>query len=121
MTLNEKRATPRIPVTLTGHCRIGHRFTREPIIDLSLGGLYLRTHESVKTGLPVRVALALPWDDGPRYCTLVGNVARVERDPRGLLCGIGVCFSLEEIAGADHETLQSFLSSAAAAQPLESQ
>ncbi|MGA9521148.1 MAG: PilZ domain-containing protein [Myxococcaceae bacterium] len=111
MTQNEKRATPRIPVTLTGHCRIGHRFVREPIADLSLGGLYLRTRESVTAGLPVRVALALPWNDGPRYCTLVGSVARVERDPRGVLRGIGVCFTRDEIAGADRDTLQSFLSS----------
>jgi PilZ domain len=109
MTLNEKRATPRRPVTLTGHCRIGNRFLREPVVDLSLGGLYLRTRESVKAGLPVRVALALPWDDGPRFCTLVGSIARVERDPRGLLKGVGVCFAREQIAGADRETLQSFL------------
>ncbi len=109
MTLNEKRATPRMPVTLTGHCRIGNRFVREPVVDLSLGGLYLRTREAVKTGIPVRVALALPWEDGPRFCTLVGNVARVERDPRGLLKGIGVCFAPEQMSSPDCQTLQSFL------------
>src|SRR4051812_29507098 len=88
----EKRSHPRLAVTLTAHCRIGNRFIRDAIADLSEGGLYLRTKEPAREGTPVRVAIALPYDDGPKFCTLVGNVARVDRDPRGRLLGLGVSF-----------------------------
>jgi hypothetical protein len=57
----------------------------------------------------VRVALALPFGDGPRICTLVGNVARIDRDARGLLRGLGVCFLGGEIAAVDREALCGFL------------
>lgn len=106
---DEKRASRRIPVALTAHCRIGNRFVRDPVSDLSRGGLYLRTKEPAKEGIPVRVALALPDDDGPRFLTLVGCVARVERDERGRLVGIGVSFADEEIANVDRDALDSYL------------
>ncbi len=107
---HEKRAARRVAVNLTAHCRIGTRFMKEPVGDLSRGGLYLRTREPVSEGLPVRVALALPHDDGPRFCTLVGNVARLVRDERGRPLGIGVSFSSEQIAAPDLETLDGYLS-----------
>jgi uncharacterized protein (TIGR02266 family) len=105
----EKRGTQRIAVTLTAHCRIGNRFIRDVIANLSLGGLLLRTRERAKEGTPVRVALALPFSDGPRFCTLVGAVARVERDERGVPCGLGVSFDETEIAVVDLEALEGFL------------
>jgi hypothetical protein len=104
----EKRQARRVPVTLNAHCQLGTRYVREPITDLSIGGCYLRTREPVKAGASVRAAIALPWPDGPRYCTLIGSVARVVRDARGQ-CGIGVCFSRREIASADWSTLEAFL------------
>ena len=108
----EKRNFPRIPVALTAHCRIGNRFVRDAVADLSEGGLYLRTREPARPGTPVRVALALPFADGPRYCTLVGSVARVDRDPKGTLRGLGVSFEgLEEMR--DREALRGFLTKAA--------
>lgn len=109
LQLNEKRASRRVPVRLTAHCRIGNRFVRDPIGDLSRGGLYLKTQEPAKEGIPVRIALALPAEDGPRFCTLVGNVARVEKDERGRLVGLGVSFSDQEIAQLDRATLDAFL------------
>ncbi|MBX5484438.1 MAG: PilZ domain-containing protein [Myxococcaceae bacterium] len=109
----EKRASPRVRVSLTAHCRIGNRFVRDPIADLSTGGLYLKTKEPAREGLPVRVALALPDKDGPRFLTLVGNVARLDRDEKGRLLGIGVSFSAEEIGSRDREALERFLASAA--------
>lgn len=108
----EKRASQRVPVSLTAHCRLGNRYVRDPIGDLSLGGLYLRTRELVKEGTPVRVAIALPFSDGPRFCTLVGNVARVDRDGRGHLRGLGVSFADAEIAQVDRETLLGFIEAA---------
>lgn len=105
----EKRSSRRVPVSLTAHCRIGNRFVRDPVADLSTGGLYLKTKEPVKEGIPVRVALALPAEDGPRFCTLVGNVARIDRDEKGRLLGIGVSFTSEEIGSVDRSALERFL------------
>lgn len=109
----EKRNFPRIPVALTAHCRIGNRFIRDAVADLSEGGLYLRTKEPAREGTPVRVALALPFIDGPRYCTLVGSVARVDRDARGMLRGLGVSFEEVESHLSDRQALKGFLSKAA--------
>jgi hypothetical protein len=105
----DKRRTPRVRVSLTAHCRIGNRFIRDPIADLSLGGLYLRTHEPARAGAPVRAALALPSQDGPRYLTLVGSVARVDTDPRGHAQGLGVSFVDEQMAAADRSALGAFI------------
>lgn len=114
MQEQEKRVFVRVPVVLTAHCRIGNRFIRDAVADLSEGGLYLKTREPAREGTPVRVALALPHQEGPRFCTLVGNVARVDRDQRGILKGLGVSFSADEIGSSDYTTLQSFISAAAA-------
>lgn len=105
----DKRVYPRIQVALTAHCRIGNRFIRDAVADLSEGGLYLRTREPAREGTAVRVALALPFTDGPRYCTLVGSVARVDRDSRGLTKGLGVSFETIETDVPDREALKGFL------------
>ncbi len=115
MQEQEKRVFVRVPVVLTAHCRIGNRFIRDAVADLSEGGLYLKTREPAREGTPVRVALALPHSEGPRFCTLVGNVARVDRDKRGILQGLGVSFSSEEIGSSDYTTLQAFINGVAAA------
>lgn len=99
----------RVTVALTAHCRIGNGFLRVPVSNLSVSGLLLRTRERAKEGTPVRVALALPDPDGSRICTLVGKVARVAVDPRGLPCGLGVRFHDEQIAPADRASLQRFI------------
>lgn len=105
----EKRSTPRTPVQLTAHCRLGNRYVREAVGDLSEGGLFLRTREPVKEGTPVRVAVALPLSEGPRICTLVGQVARVHKDEKGLRSGVGVVFESGEIASLDQLALSRFL------------
>jgi hypothetical protein len=105
----EKRAKRRVPVRLIGHCRLGNRFVRDAIVDLSEIGLYLRTRELAREGTPVRVAVALPYDDGPRFCTLVGNVARLDRDGRGVLRGLGVSLTGGEMADVDRDALKGFL------------
>jgi uncharacterized protein (TIGR02266 family) len=105
----EKRVFHRVNVTLTAHCRIGNRFIRDAVADLSEGGLYLKTREPAREGTPVRVAIALPFTDGPRFCTLVGSVARIDRDARGSLKGLGVSFEGTEIATIDRVALTGFL------------
>ena len=110
----DKRIFPRVLVAITAHCRIGNRFVRDPIVDLSEGGLYLKTKEPARSGTEVRVALALPYPDGPRYCTLVGSVARVDRDSRGFSRGLAVSF--EGVSGQlnDRKALKAFLMASAA-------
>jgi uncharacterized protein (TIGR02266 family) len=105
----EKRVFPRVSVQLTAHCRIGNRFVRDAVADLSEGGMYLKTREPAREGTPVRVALALPASDGVRFCTLVGSVARVDRDAKGLPRGLGVSFSGSDIALTDRQTLTGFV------------
>lgn len=107
---DEKRGAPRVPVSLTAHCRIGNRFVREPVADISIGGLYLKSNEPVKEGAEIRVALALPYADGPRFCTLAGCIVRIDRDERGRLCGVGVSFQPDAMASTDLETLETFVS-----------
>lgn len=109
----DKRTFPRIQVALTAHCRIGNRFVRDAIADLSEGGLYLKTREPARAGTPVRVALALPFPDGPRYCTLVGSVARIDRDSRGFSKGLGVSFEDGDLQMTDRTALKGFLSRSA--------
>jgi hypothetical protein len=112
MKTSEKRGFPRVAVSLTAHCRIGNRFTRDAVVDLSSGGLYLRTRELAKKGTPVRVALALPHAGGPKFCTLVGSVAREDRDPLGRLLGLGVCLDAAQTPPHDRTLLQGFISRA---------
>ncbi len=110
MSGRDRRVFPRIQVALTAHCRIGNRFVRDAVADLSEGGLYLRTREPARAGTAVRVALALPFTDGPRYCTLVGTVARVDHDARGGTRGLGVSFEGLSTDVRDRESLRGFLS-----------
>ncbi len=110
----EKRVFPRWAVSLTAHCRIGNRYIRDAVADLSEGGLYLKTREPTREGTEVRVAVALPFAEGPRFCTLVGNVARVDRDPRGFPKGLGISFLGEQMTSTDRSALSGYLSLRAA-------
>lgn len=110
---HEKRTSRRVPVDITAHARIGNRFVKEPLGDISAGGLYLRTKEAAKEGIAVTVALALPEKDGSKICTLVGNVVRVDRDQKGKLKGLGISFKGEQMSKADLDALRGFLSRAA--------
>ena len=106
---SEKREAKRIPVVLKARCRIGNRFVRESIGNLSAGGLYLQTREPVKEGTQVRVALALPGGDAPKICTLVGTVARVDRDEHGAQRGLGISFAPDQISVLDRVNLRRFI------------
>lgn len=103
VSAEDNQRAPRVKVDLKAHLQLGTRFIREVVANLSMSGLYLRTRERTRPGTPVRMALALPDVDGPRYCTVHGSVARVERD------GIGVRFAREELADQDLRLLESFV------------
>lgn len=101
-------------MSLTAHARIGNRFVKEPLGDISAGGLYLKTKELAKEGSEVTIALSLPLKGETRICTLVGSVVRVDRDARGKLCGLGVSLVKDRLGKADLDTLAGFLASSAA-------
>jgi PilZ domain-containing protein len=105
----EQRKYMRLPVSLTAHCQLGSRFVRDTLTDLSEHGLFLRTTEPAQEGTAVRVALALPYADGLRFCTLTGNVVRVQRSPTGEREGLAIRFD-ENVASFDRDMLKSFLS-----------
>jgi Tfp pilus assembly protein PilZ len=105
----DKRSSPRVPVSLMAHCRIGNRHVRDAVGDLSQGGLYLKTREAATVGTQVRMALALPVIDGPHICTLVGAVAWRELDVHGRQRGLGVAFREAEIGLTDRKSLAGFL------------
>lgn len=106
----DRRCSPRWPVTLLANCLVGTHFLRNAVADLSSSGAFIRTTEIFPEGLPVRVAMALPTDEGPRLCTFVGTVARVAPDTEGdAMPGIGVAFSSETLAGSDGGVLRSYL------------
>ena len=67
-----------------------------------------RAHAASRGVVAMHEALALPFGDGPKYCTLVGSVARVDRDSRGLLRGLGVSFT-SELPTDDRVALTGFL------------
>ena len=95
----DKRIFPRIQVALTAHCRIGNRFVRDAVADLSEGGLYLKTKEPARAGTPVRVALARPLPQGPQ---------------KGHSRGLGVSFEGIDTNVRDREALKGFLAKDAA-------
>lgn len=107
--VEDKRLFPRLAVALTAHCRIGTRYVRDFICDLSRSGLYLKTREPAREGTPIRVAVALPLQGGAKFCTLVGSIARVDRDQRGILRGLGVSFAEADISSDDREAVNAFL------------
>jgi hypothetical protein len=57
MTGAEKRVFRRFPVELTAHCRLGNRYVRDAVADLSEGGLYLRTWRC----RTARARTSAPW------------------------------------------------------------
>lgn len=105
----EQRQDVRLPVTLTAHCQIGSRYVRETLVDLSENGLFLRTNEPAQEGTPIRVALALPYGGGTRFCTLTGQVVRTQRNARGEREGLGIRLD-EAVAPFDRDMLRGFLS-----------
>jgi hypothetical protein len=105
----EKRSSQRVAVSITAHCRIGSRYIRDPIGDLSVGGLYLRTREVARTGTPVRVAFAITRQSGTHFISLAGQVARLDHDDHGILRGLGVRFDQSELDDEDRSLLSDAL------------
>jgi hypothetical protein len=98
----ERRREPRLPLQLTAHCQIGGDYERGAVVDLSRNGLGLRTARSFERGTPMRVALALPYTEGPKFCTLSGTVVRSVENQVGMQLD-------PTVSRGDREVLHGFL------------
>lgn len=100
---SERRMEPRLPLTLAAHCQVGSAYVRSSVFDLSRTGLGLVTEEPWPPGTPVRVALALPHSEGPKFCTLAGKVVRA------VAGAVGVQLDPDAGSAADRDVLQGFI------------
>lgn len=101
-TNSERRAAQRLPLSLTAHCQVGTEYTRSHVVDVSRSGIGLVTEQKWVPGTAVRVALALPHSEGPKFCTLAGTVVRTRPG------GVGLRFD-EQNSRGDRDVLHGFL------------
>ena len=79
----EKRASERIPfngrayLTFDGKCRA------DEVLDVSSGGLQLKSNARIRPGKQVDVFLPLPAERGWRLCLIKGEVVRRQRGTWG--------------------------------------
>jgi hypothetical protein len=95
-------------MSLTATCHIGGQAINEPLVNISTGGLYLRTKADVKDGERARIVLSLPYIGGRRYCTVNGQIKRVDRDGAGRTSGVAVVFD-SDMSESDRALIRSFL------------
>ena len=100
---SERRTEQRMPLSIAAHCQVGADYTRGHLVDVSRNGIGLRTEQSWPKGTDVRVALALPHHDGPKFCTLAGQVVRARPG------GVGVRLDEAKSSRSDREVLSGFL------------
>ena len=99
----ERRRDPRLPLKLAAHCQVGTDYSRGDLLDLSSTGLGLATSQPWPQGTAVRLALALPYTEGPKFCSLSGTVVRIQAGQVGMKLDPAP-------ARIDRELLQGFLS-----------
>ena len=100
---SERRSEQRLPLSLTAHCQVGTDYSRGQLTDVSRSGLGLHTPARWPPGTSLRVALALPHSEGPKFCTLAGTVVRARPG------GVGVRLDEGKLTHGDREVLQGFL------------
>jgi len=100
---SERRAEQRLPLSLAAHCQVGTDYTRGHLVDVSRRGIGLRTEQPWPAGTDVRVAVALPHHEGPKFCTLAGRVVRARPG------GVGLRLDEAKSSRTDREVLSGFL------------
>src|SRR5213076_1387182 len=86
----QHRAYPRIPVKIAVRFRTATEFVQEHAVNISRGGIFIRTDEPPKVDTAVEVELSLP-DKGPPI-TSAGIVVHQQPIAAGKIAGIGVQF-----------------------------
>ncbi|MBS2027043.1 MAG: PilZ domain-containing protein [Deltaproteobacteria bacterium] len=100
---SERRADQRLPLSLTAHCQVGTDYSRSDVVDVSRSGIGLRTDTPWPPGTSLRVAMALPHHEGPKFCTLTGTVVRARPG------GVGVRLDDSKASRSDRDVLAGFL------------
>lgn len=89
----ERRRSPRVPLQLLVQYRFDSLddFLAEYSVDMSVGGMFIRTHKPREEGAFVYLQFALR--DGPRLIEGLGRVVRVNPpDVEGSVPGMGIEF-----------------------------
>lgn len=90
-----KRSTRRVPCQLSMSIRNGEKVYTSKTLDISHGGIFLATEESLAIGTLIDMTFQIP--NSPKVVTAVGKVAWVGRAPDGATggttAGVGVKFS----------------------------
>ena len=87
-------------LTYEGRCR------SDEIVEISEGGVKLRTAARIRPGKAVKVFIPLPADRGWRLCMLKGHVVRRERHAIGQ---DNLAIELLEDAGEGRKALKAFI------------
>jgi uncharacterized protein (TIGR02266 family) len=98
----EKRRHKRIPLELPVVIRSGGRLIPATVINLSTGGMYLKTDTNIEKNSAVEVTFDL--DEENRDISLSGVVARVDKNPENC---IGVQFG--NFFSSSHKALREYL------------
>ena len=79
----EKRATERIPFTGRAYLTFDGKCRADEVLDVSGGGLQLKSNARLRPGKHVDVFLPLPGERGWRLCLIKGEVVRRQRGTWG--------------------------------------
>jgi hypothetical protein len=93
-------------LTYAGRCR------SDEIVEISEGGVKLRTSARIRPGKAVKVFLPLPAERGWRLCMLKGHVVRRERQG---VDNHSLAIELLEDEGEGRKALQAFIATQGAA------
>jgi uncharacterized protein (TIGR02266 family) len=103
------RIQPRVRVSLPVAIRSGGSAFRGRTKDLSSTGLFVRTRQPLRTGVPVWIEMSVPATHGRSVVTAHGMVVRnVADDPSSYLVA-GNAVHLQELEEQDRRTLESFI------------
>jgi hypothetical protein len=83
MSHTERRAQPRLAYQGKAYLTFDGRCRTEDVVDVSGGGLFLKTSARLKPGAAVKVFLPLHLGGAWRLCLLKGDVVRRTRGRSG--------------------------------------
>ncbi len=79
----EKRASERVPFSGRAYLTFDGKCRADEVLDLSEGGLQLKSNARIRPGKEVDVFLPLPGERGWRLCLIKGEVVRRQRGTWG--------------------------------------
>jgi CheY-like chemotaxis protein len=110
-----RRASPRVPLAVPVHCKIGRRNVTLRLKDLASGGIFVRTPDSLSCGTRFEATFPLPDPEAGEGATRTISatcevVRRVTSEEEDLIAGVGASFV--QIANVDASLVERFVASA---------